>query len=1310
MLFAVLISGLRLFLPYAHHYKQDVQNFINHSNNSKIVIGELSMGWEKLGPTLIVKNVSLLETKSTDVFIDQIDVHVDFWQSLLKARLITQEVTLEGVEVLVKNTSLSSNLDESEQNLTERITNIFLDRISRFTLLNSQVVFQTDHIEKTLLISQLNWLNVGERHRAKGYVIVDGLTSNNVKVLLDVTGDELSDFDGQLYLQANQLNITPWLDTVLAIDNEDTHSSINFDGWLTIKKDLPLQLQIALGNNEISWKHNGESQFFSVNHGQVIAQSSREFEQLSVFTSPLSFVTNHNVWNPAFFQLNQSHGALHAFMSNVDIGGMTDVLPLFSSDPALTQLIESINPRGEITHIHAEITNKTPRYYAQIENVSTHEHNGIPGLKNVTGDIAYLQNRINVNLNATAGELDFAEHFIKPIPYHQLSANIDINVDENSWRVSSNNISMDSDELSLSSEISVSKTDDMPTEMSLLTRIKNVDAKYANHYYPHLLMGDSLVDYLNNAIVEGQVKQAQVLFNGPLNKFPFHQNEGIFSVNAELSNSVFKFDESWPAIKAFEANLNFTNNSMLITGRSGFLEGVKVKGVTAEIKDLLDERVLQVNAKFNKTSPHLVTKLMNNSPLVDTVGSTLNQIKVSKPISGDFALTLPLTDTDKAIAKGNVHFSNNNVELQTPNMQFNNVYGKLTYNNQKITTNNVKLNWRGMPLTLSVLADDKELFYDTDINISAFWNYDQWSSQLPIELRGYASGELGWSGLLSLNMFHDGEFAYDLDIESDMGKVALDLPSPYNKPVDMLKSAIAKVSGEKNKTIINASIGDDLKFFGELNHQSVHFDKAHLMLGNDDVLLPTSGFHITTKLDHAKIGEWQPLISSIFSAIEEDELGESDVEFASKAGENSSSPSIISAPARVRGDVRNLSYGDYNFSDVYFDLSSTEQALLLDVNAKELRSQAVFYKDWLEQGIDIKADFVNLTKATVVKPMGESADQQTFNEDESVGAIENNDSHEVYAKLPPIRGICTRCVIDDVDLGQVEFEISRNEQNEIELNKFVASRDKSVINLQGIWSLANGQNVTRIFGDLDIDDLEKETEKLGYEPTIKDSGLKSDFAFDWLGSPHDFSVAGLNGVFNAELDDGYLAEVPDQARVFSVLSLQSLVRKLSFDFRDIFSDGMFYSEITGDFKLKNGIMYTDNMFLKGAAGDLEVKGNTDLGKELLDIRMSYKPNVTSSLPALAWIATLNPVTFLAGIALEEVITSQVYYEMNFELTGSMSQPIFKDVNRKTRNISVGKTTPPKVVDEITTPNLDTQPNKSETKKLDLQLDKLKVDG
>ena len=45
-----------------------------------------------------------------------------------------------------------------------------------------------------------------------------------------------------------------------------------------------------------------------------------------------------------------------------------------------------------------------------------------------------------------------------------------------------------------------------------------------------------------------------------------------------------------------------------------------------------------------------------------------------------------------------------------------------------------------------------------------------------------------------------------------------------------------------------------------------------------------------------------------------------------------------------------------------------------------------------------------------------------------------------------------------------------------------------------------------------------------------------------------------------------------------------------------------------------------------------------------------------------------------------MITSQVVSEFNFELTGSVSDPNFKEVNRKSRDVSVGRSKPPEFVD------------------------------
>ena len=137
------------------------------------------------------------------------------------------------------------------------------------------------------------------------------------------------------------------------------------------------------------------------------------------------------------------------------------------------------------------------------------------------------------------------------------------------------------------------------------------------------------------------------------------------------------------------------------------------------------------------------------------------------------------------------------------------------------------------------------------------------------------------------------------------------------------------------------------------------------------------------------------------------------------------------------------------------------------------------------------------------------------------------------------------------------------------------------------------------------------------------------------------------------------------------MSLKSLVRKLTLDFRDIFSDGMFYSSIKGDYHFDKGVLYTDNTTMDGTAGNLLMTGSTNLVSGDLDYKMSYKPNLSSSLPVMAWIVTLNPVTFLAGVAIDQVIKSKVVSEFNFALTGTVNEPNFKVINRKMKEVSIG---------------------------------------
>jgi uncharacterized protein YhdP len=460
-----------------------------------------------------------------------------------------------------------------------------------------------------------------------------------------------------------------------------------------------------------------------------------------------------------------------------------------------------------------------------------------------------------------------------------------------------------------------------------------------------------------------------------------------------------------------------------------------------------------------------------------------------------------------------------------------------------------------------------------------------------------------------------------------------------------------------------------------LNHQDTQFSRAHLILGDEKMLLPMDGFHITAKLDDAKLSQWQPFVLDIIDTVKNQQQH---ALHNQPYGDVSEFKPLLAQPERIRGSVAQLDIFGQSLSNVSFNLLDKDAWWLLQLNAKEARSQIKFYPDWHKDGIDINADFLHLVTDDILAASNTQSSEPKLPDE--INVAKNN---EIFDNMPPIRFHCDSCRLGEIDFGVVDFTVSKESQDTLALKQFIAKRDKIQLTFSGVWQHNEQQSITSLTGELSTKDVEHEIEKLGFSSIIKDSGMKSHYDASWQGAPYDFSLAKIDANLSVNFDDGYLADVSDKgARFLSVLSLESLLRKLTLDFRDIFSKGMFYSDIKGDFTVEKGHLYTKNTKMKGGAGDLSIKGNTHLTDGILDYRMSYKPNLTSSLPVIAWIATLNPVTFLAGIALDQVITSKVVSELNFELTGSVEEPNLREVNRKSQNIRVGRMTPPEIVDNL----------------------------
>jgi uncharacterized protein (TIGR02099 family) len=1285
VLLAVLISAFRLFLPYVHHYRLPLQNYLNEKSQANISIGSLSMTWQRSGPILIIGDVQILKTERASVLIKQLELHVDFWSSISQQNLISKNLILSGATAEVseklwlarkEDNSLDKAEEDNEADDISAISDLFLNRITRFSILDSQITVRNKAITRTIRLNQLRWLNTGERHQAEGSVVLNGLSSNNLQLKLDLQGSAGSSLTGQMYLQANQIDITPWLDNVLVLEDDKTKTDINFSAWLRVNNSDVNRLQIDFSDSSMHWQFEDKKQRLTLDKGQLLLVKGKAEASFKLYSTPLSLQFNDQASQQFSAMLTKQANDFSLHLSEIDVAMLAQLTPLIVAKKETRNLLSGMTLAGKIEDLYIRNQNNELQISTNFTAFNNSYSHGIPGLENVSGNLSYVDNYMSVDFSAEHGHLDFDKLFVQAFPYQSLSGQLNTVFDDKGWALTVEKLEFLSKEVNLSAQVSVEAPIDGEVNLALLANISNGNAGLVGRYLPLPIMSDNLVTYLNAAVVSGRVEEAQILINGPISRFPFTDGSGVFVVDAELSQSEFKFVENWPAITDFVANLNFTNNSMLITGRGGLLTGLDVTGVRAGIEDLAHGQILTVDAEIKPTQAGYIGDLMNQSPFKDSVGSVLEQLRIKGEVSGNFHLNLPLNDNEQALASGTIKFDNNQVALQTPKMDFSKVYGELSFSNDKISTQNLSLNWQGVPISLDINGMDKTDYYDTDINLTALWQESDWLGYIPEKLQQYVQGELSWQGNLSLHQHHQGGFSYNANFDSDLTNTQLLLPAPYDRSEKQKNHLSVHINGEQAQSKVVLNYGDKMHFSGLLDHLTTAFSRANLMFGDGKMALPRDGFHITTKLEYADVSLWQPLISNIIDSINQ----------ASNSATQENSIPFLAKPKRIRGSIGQLQILGQELTNVSFNLLDKPQWWLLQLNAQETRSQIKIYPDWLAQGLDINAEFLKLTSNKTAQE--ESLSPADYQPDKAGNDI-------VFANIPPLTFHCDSCAIGLLDLGEVDLQVKRVDHQMIEFTNFTAKRNKTQLTLAGRWLHNEEESTSLLAGQLSVDDIEDELAAIGYDSIIKDSGAKISFDLNWAGGLHNLTLNQLSGAVKGQLDDGYLADVSDKAKIFSVLSLQSLVRKLTLDFRDIFSDGMFYSNIKGDYQLNQGLLSTQNTEMNGTAGNLFMTGHTNLVTGELDYEMAYKPNLTSSLPVLAWIATsLNPVTFLAGVAIDQVIKSQVVSEFNFELKGTIEKPDFKEVDRKSKNIILESTVPSKDAEQEVSVKDDTLPEKS----------------
>jgi uncharacterized protein (TIGR02099 family) len=256
------------------------------------------------------------------------------------------------------------------------------------------------------------------------------------------------------------------------------------------------------------------------------------------------------------------------------------------------------------------------------------------------------------------------------------------------------------------------------------------------------------------------------------------------------------------------------------------------------------------------------------------------------------------------------------------------------------------------------------------------------------------------------------------------------------------------------------------------------------------------------------------------------------------------------------------------------------------------------------------------------------------------------------------------------DLGRLEV-VAQPHGAEWQIQKLVLANDAGRIDADGAWRALGRQQQTKLDVVLDVKETGAFLSRFGLADAVQGAPTKIEGQLSWSGAPSDFDYPTLAGAFRVTAGAGRFTKVdPGIGKLLGVLSLQALPRRITLDFKDIFSDGFAFDQVTGNVRIRNGVMTTDNLQLKGPAAKVDIAGDADLAKETQRLAVKIQPALAMSVSAGAALLFLaNPIigaavgagSLLAQKVLQDPIEQLFSYQ--YAVTGSWSDPVVTRSNR-----------------------------------------------
>jgi uncharacterized protein (TIGR02099 family) len=910
------------------------------------------------------------------------------------------------------------------------------------------------------------------------------------------------------------------------------------------------------------------------------------------------------------------NGASHVITAQAfGLGGWGSLLPSLPMDAALRARLQALQPQGRLDTLRFEWTGAQPgldnfSIATRFSGLGVAAVEAGPGLANVTG-------RIEGDARAGMFEID-SKHLELNLPnlFREPLMGLDTLQARGRWAKTTRGRLFILEDAAFSNQDAAGSAKGRyelipghPGMIDMSAKLTRADGRAVYRYLPKSI-GDITVDWARQSVIAGYSDDVELVLRGDLAEFPFAQGSGLFRVDARIKDAVIDYVEGWPRIDGIHALMQFNGSRMEVSSDQARIYGVALSSVRAVIPDLLhhDEELLLVDGEANGPIQDFI-RFTNFSPVGDHLRGVTDALDGSGPMLLALKMRIPLQHAEKTSVAGKLSFQGDTL-FPAGRPRLEQVRGDIDFTSDGLTASNITAQFLGGPMRVDASTRDSQVEILARGRVTAAgiapWLGATWGTRL--------SGQASWQG--QIDMEPAGE---RVRIVSDLVGLGSSLPAPLAKAaaqaLPLLVTSQPQADGQLHEVRLGKTVGAVWR-----DAAGGRFNRGEIRFGGPAVMPAEPGLRLTGSGRGLDFSGWLAMLPG---GDDQDALSLSSIELSFDTFD------LMGRryqDIRLQGRIRN-------------GLFRTQ------VNGRDLNG-VLTYRPAGDQPARVSAQF------------------KQFTVPERFSVADAAEGSNMKASDFPLLDVTVEDFrLQDTPLGRLEA-VAHSSPQGIVIDSLKLTAADSLFRMSGLWR-ASGLSETRADLSLSVTDAGKFLARFGFPDTLKRGSAEIQGNATWEGSPADFSFRTLAGQLEFKARDGQFLKIePGVGKLLGVLSLQSLPRRLSFDFRDIFNEGFAFDDISATLRIARGVVYSDNFKMRGPSAKVNMSGLANLNQESVQLRVKVIPKLSEGV-AVAGALIAGPLAGVGALAAQKLLRDPLEEAISQEymVTGPWLEP---DVKRLTR--------------------------------------------